>query len=215
MSVTWREGNLSPLIVNETLAACLSEVTARVQHSLVSIRDGRRGMGAGVIWREDGLIITNHHVVAHRKPQVLLADGRELAAQVLALEEDFDLALLKIEAQNLPAALVGNSRGLRVGEFVLAVGHPWGQKGFVTGGLVSALSKAQSRGGRRVDIIRSDVGLAPGNSGGPLVNASGAVVGINTMIVGGDQGVAIPSHVAVSFVESVLRKNGSAGERWQ
>jgi serine protease Do len=86
------------------------------------------------------------------------------------------------------------------------VGHPWGQRGAVTAGLISGLSKARRRGrGGEIEIIRSDARLAPGNTGGPLGDASGAVVGINTMIVGGDQGIAIPSHVACAFVEQAVK----------
>jgi serine protease Do len=182
----------------------MAEVVQRVQRSLVMVHNRRRGIGAGVIWRRDGLVVTNYHVVAHARGslRVSLPDNREAAARLVAQDEEVDLALLQVEAPQLPAALVADARNLRVGELVLAVGHPWGQKGVVTGGAVSGLSNAQTRGRRgQVAIIRSDVRLAPGNSGGPLVNAAGAVVGINTMIIGGDQGVAIPSQVVSAFVE--------------
>ena len=126
----------------------------------------------------------------------------------MAQAPEFDLALLEIDKGNLPTALIADSHILRVGELVLAIGHPWGQRSAVTAGLVSGLSTAQTRDpNKSIEIIRSDVNLAPGNSGGPLVNASGAVVGINTMILGGDQGIAIPSHVASAFVEEALKGN--------
>jgi len=168
------------------------------------VHNGRRGVGAGIIWQRDGLVVTNYHVVAHARGnlRVSLPDNRELPARLVAQDEEVDLALLQVEAPQLPVALIADARNLRVGELVLAVGHPWGQKGVVTGGMVSGLSSARTRGRRgQVEIIRSDVRLAPGNSGGPLVNAAGAVVGINTMVVGGDQGVAIPSQVVSAFVE--------------
>ena len=184
------------------LVDAIAEVVQRVQRSLVVLNNGRRGFGAGIIWSRDGLILTNHHVIAHGRTRVGLADGSEHPAEPVASDPEIDLALLRIEARELPAALVADSRNLRVGQLVLAVGHPWGQRGVVTAGLISSLGKAQTRGKRgQVDIIRSDARLAPGNSGGPLVNAAGAVVGINTMIVGGDQGIAVPSHVASSFIE--------------
>ena len=116
-----------------------------------------------------------------------------------------DLALLKVEELDLPVALLADSRNLRVGQIVYAVGHPWGQRGVVTSGIISGLGTTAARDKQpSIPIIRSDVTLAPGNSGGPLINAVGGVVGINTMIVGGDLGVAIPSHVAENFVAQAL-----------
>ncbi len=114
-----------------------------------------------------------------------------------------------MEADDLPPALIADSRSLRVGQMVLAVGHPWGQRGVVTAGIISGLSSAQTNGPRRsVPVIRSDVTLAPGNSGGPMVNAVGGVVGINTMIIGGDLGVAIPSQLVSAFVAQALDERG-------
>ena len=96
---------------------------------------------------------------------------------------------------------IGDSTNVRVGELVFAIGHPWGQRASVSAGVISHLTNAQTRGKRGViPIIRTDARLAPGNSGGPLVNHAGEVIGINTMIVGGDQGVAIPSAVAKEFI---------------
>jgi serine protease Do len=201
-----------------SLADATSEVVRRVQRSLVVLHNGRHGIGAGIIWGRDGLILTNHHVAASGRHRAVLRaalpDGRELPVDVLAQDPEIDLALLRVEAQDLPAALVADSRDLRVGQYVLAIGHPWGQRGAVTGGLISGLSTAQTRGPRgSVEVIRSDVRLAPGNSGGPLVNAAGAVVGINTMIWGGDQGIAVPSHVASAFVEQALQSRVEGGPR--
>jgi serine protease Do len=115
--------------------------------------------------------------------------------------------LLRVEAHDLPAANVGDSAGLRVGELVFAIGHPWGQPWVVTGGIISGLGEAQVQaesgtpqgGARTAAYIRSDVRLRPGNSGGPLVNARGEVIGINAMVFGGDLAVAIPSHVASAW----------------
>jgi serine protease Do len=169
-----------------------------------------------VIWGRSGstgaYILTNHHVVAHgRQLRAALEEDTwhrtsEYPARLLATDEEIDLALLYIEANDPSPAVIADSRRLQVGQLVLAVGHPWGQRGAVTAGLISGLSKAQTHGQRgEIEIIRSDARLAPGNSGGPLVDASGAVVGINTMIVGGDQGIAIPSHVAGAFVEQAVK----------
>lgn len=189
----------------ESLTSGMAASAARVQRSLVVLRNGHHGFGAGVIWSPDGLILTNNHVVGRSVPRVFTSDGRDFNPHLLARDEEIDLALLKIEVENLPAVLVADSRSLRVGQIVMAVGHPWGEAGFVTLGCISSLGEARTNGSRRtVEIIRSDVRLAPGNSGGPLVNVTGGVVGINTMIVGGDQGIAIPSHIVSQFVEASL-----------
>jgi serine protease Do len=197
-----------------SLAEATSEVVQRVQRSLVVLHNGHHGVGAGIIWgnnqrRNSSLILTNYHVIAHgRQLRAELEDGTEYPARLLAQAPEFDLALLEIDQGNLPAALIADSHMLRVGELVLAIGHPWGQRSAVTAGLVSGLSTAQTRDpDKSIEIIRSDVNLAPGNSGGPLVNANGAVVGINTMILGGDQGIAVPSHIASAFVEQALKGN--------
>lgn len=195
--------------LSDRIADALAEVAQRVQRSLVVVHNGRHGAGAGVIWRQGGYIVTNYHVIAHGRVGATLPDGGELTARVVAKEPELDLALLQVEHSGLSPALIADSRGLQVGQMVLAVGHPWGQWGVVTAGIISGLGSAQTRGSRQsVPIIRSDVVLAPGNSGGPMVNTAGGVVGINTMVVGGDQGVAIPSHVVEAFVSRALNENG-------
>lgn len=197
----------------DALADACAQVVGRVQRSLVILHNGRFGVGAGIIWPVAGgqpgtYILTNNHVVAHgRSLRVALEDGREFPAQRVAEDPEVDLALLHIDESGLEPIPVADSKALRTGQLVLAVGHPWGQRGVVTAGMVSSLSKARTRGPRgEVEIIRSDARLAPGNSGGPLVDAGGAVVGINTMIVGGDQGIAVPSHIAAGFVEKALKQ---------
>jgi serine protease Do len=175
----------------------------RVRPSVVQVHSEGRGGGAGVIWRSDGAIVTNNHVVEHAGGtiQVVLTDGRSLEAKVVKTARSLDLALLQVEAQDLPAAPVADSSNLRVGELVFAVGHPWGQEHVVTAGIVAAHGTVDPPGsGRSAHYVRTDARLAPGNSGGPLVDAHGAVVGINAMIFGGDQGVAIPSHVVASWL---------------
>lgn len=112
---------------------------------------------------------------------------------------------MKIEARDLTEAAIADTRSLRIGQLVLAIGHPWGQRGYTTAGVISALGPAEADGSKRsIPVIRTDAPLAPGNSGGPLVNAGGEVIGINTMIVGGDQGVAIPSHVVEAFIDEAV-----------
>ena len=131
-------------------------------------------------------------------------DG-EYESRLIARDPDVDLALLSVDATGLtplkPAAV-----SPRVGEMVFAFGHPWGQRNTVTRGIVSALVTAHNRRGDMLPVIRSDAPLAPGNSGGPLVNARGEVVGINAMIVGGDQSVSIAASVASDFVRKAVKK---------
>jgi serine protease Do len=119
-----------------------------------------------------------------------------------------DLALLSIDATDL-TPLQPASVSPRVGEMVFAFGHPWGQRNTVTRGIVSALVSAQNRRGDTLPVVRSDAPLAPGNSGGPLVNAKGEVVGINAMIIGGDQSVSIAASVAKDFVSKALTKKNT------
>jgi serine protease Do len=201
-----------------TLTAYLSAETdrmlERVRKSLVQVRNGHHGAGAGILWDADGWVLTNNHVIGHGgrggNRKVILENGLTYPAQLIAQDEDIDLALLRIDARGLPSALIADARGVKVGQLVFAVGHPWGQLGVVTAGILSALSSAKTRDGKEIPILRTDATLAPGNSGGPLVNAVGGVIGIDTMIVGGDQGVAIPSYLAANFVRETREKSKMA-----
>jgi serine protease Do len=174
-----------------------AEFLARVRPSIVRVR-GRGPTGAGgVAWRPDA-VVTNHHVVAGagRALRVIGVDGRAHAARILDASHRLDLALLEVAGADLRPAPVGSSARLRVGELVFAVGHPWGQPWVVTVGVVSGLGTLDVRDRRDLGAyIRSDVRLAPGNSGGPLLDARGEVVGLNAMVIGGDLAAAIPSDV--------------------
>ena len=193
---------------NGTFTQVISDLVQQVLPSLVVVRGRRYGAGSGIVWDANGLILTNNHVVGRHTPVVLLQDDREYESRLIARDPDVDLALLSIDATGLtplqPAPI-----SPRVGEMVFAFGHPWGQRNTVTRGIVSALVTAQNRRGDKLPIVRSDAPLAPGNSGGPLVNASGEVVGINAMIIGGDQSVSIAASVAMDFVNKALRKKNS------
>jgi serine protease Do len=169
----------------------LSETTENVRRSTVQVEGSGRGAGSGVIWRADGAIITNAHVIRRGGVRIRLWDGREARCQVVARDTQLDLALLQADASNLPAATIADSDAVRVGELVLAVGSPYGHAGTATVGVVHA-------GGNR-RWIEVDVRLGPGNSGGPLADADGRVIGINTMIVQG-LALAIPSNIADRFV---------------
>ena len=174
-----------------------AEVLERVRPSIVRVH-GRGPAGAGgIVWRP-GAVVTNHHVVAGARQalRVVSVDGRAHAARVLDASRRLDLALLEAPGANLVPAPIGWSARLRVGELVFAVGHPWGQPWVVTAGVVSGLGALHVPGRAGLEsYIRSDVHLAPGNSGGPLLDARGEVVGLNAMVIGGDLAVAIPSDV--------------------
>jgi serine protease Do len=185
---------------NGTFTQVISELVEQVMPSLVVVRGRRFGAGSGIVWDSNGLILTNNHVVGRHTPIVMLQDDGEYESKLVARDPDVDLALLSIDATGL-TPLKPASVSPRVGEMVFAFGHPWGQRNTVTRGIVSALVTAQNRRGDRLPIVRSDVPLAPGNSGGPLVNARGEVIGINAMIIGGDQSVSIAASVATDFVK--------------
>ena len=182
-----------------SLAAAAAALAPRLGRITVEVRGPGRAarghaVGAGVLWHPDGLVLTNAHV-ADGDVTVVLADGRALPARLAARDPRRDLAALVIDASGLPAAEVGDSGALRVGEVVLAVGNPFGLARALSAGRVHAVD-----GG----VIRADLRLAPGNSGGPLADAEGRVVGLNTLIVGG-LAVAVPSREARRFVREQLR----------
>ena len=174
-----------------------TDVLRRVRPAIVRVH-GRGPAGAGgVVWRRDA-VVTNHHVVAGARQalRVVCADGRAHAARVLETSRRLDLALLEVPGADLIPALIGRSARLRVGELVFAVGHPWGHPWVMTAGVVSGLGALPVPGRAEPgSYIRSDVHLAPGNSGGPLLDARGEVVGLNAMVIGGDLAIAIPSDV--------------------
>jgi serine protease Do len=182
-----------------------------VQRSVVQVRSSGRGIGAGVIWPGDGLVLTNHHVISGRRSRgnirVALHDGRTLDADVVKSGRNLDLALLRLEGDygDLPAAPVGDSDALRVGELVYAIGHPWGSVGAVSAGIVGGVGELRGPGrNSSARYVRSDVALAPGNSGGPLLNARGEVVAINAMIFG-LMALSIPSNAAEAWIAGERR----------
>jgi len=171
-----------------------------------------RGMGSGFIISADGYVLTNHHVVADASEiKVKLADSREYTAKVVGSDAQYDVALLKIEGRNLPTVRIGNSNSLKPGQWVVAIGSPLGLDHSVTAGVVSATGR--STGGqdqRYVPFIQTDVAINQGNSGGPLLNTRGEVVGINSQIVsasGGYMGIsfAIPIDLAMGAVEQIKK----------
>jgi serine protease Do len=180
------------------MARAFGEIAERLRRSTVEVRlRGAHTGGSGVIATADGQIVTNAHVARGGGAAVRLWDGREFPATLLARDARRDLAALKVDAGGLPAATFGDSGALRVGELVMAIGNPMGFVGALTTGVVHALGNLTGFG--RQSWVLADVRLAPGNSGGPLADAYGRVVGINTMIVNG-LGAAVPGNAVTAFL---------------
>ena len=204
--------------VVETVGAAV--VNIRVQKGK---RDGRResesgGSGSGFIITPDGYILTNSHVVhGAGKLEVSLADGRVFVAEQIGDDPESDLAVIRINASQLPYAKLGNSKSVRAGQIAVAIGSPFGFQHTVTAGVVSALGRSmRSRTGRLIEnVIQTDAALNPGNSGGPLVNSRGEVIGVNTAIILPAQGIcfAIASNTA-EFVAAWLIKEGHIRRSW-
>ncbi len=173
----------------------------------------QKGSGSGVILSSDGYIVTNNHVIAESRDLiVILPDAREFPAKVVGADPETDLAVIKIQAENLSVIPWGNSSSLAVGQYVLAIGNPFGLNSTVTLGIVSALDRGGMGLARFEDFIQTDAAINPGNSGGALVNTRGELVGINTAIAsqsGGYQGVgfAVPSSLARPVLDELI-KNG-------
>lgn len=198
MSITL-EPPVTPALRGLAISEAIADLTAAIKPSVVLIGQGN-GHGAGVIWRSDGIVITNRHVLRDDRVDVVLDDGRKLTGIVAARHPDRDLAIVKVAAEGLPAARLGDSSTVRPGQLVVAVGHPPGLRSAATIGIVVAAGQAATLEGPRTgDWLQTDVTLRPGNSGGPLIDASGAVIGINTM-VSGRLSLSIPSSTVEHFV---------------
>jgi serine protease Do len=182
----------------------MSAAIERVQRSLVEIKNGHGGVGAGTIWHPEGLIVTNAHVVGRRRLDVTLADGRTMPARLLAHDAGLDLAALKVDASDLPTIELGRSTRLQPGQWVMALGHPWGVSGAVTAGVIIGLGPHPEGIMSRRHLIQINLPLRPGHSGGPLVDARARLVGINTMMNGPEVGLAVPVHEAKRFLQRAL-----------
>ena len=177
----------------------LAEVAKRLGRVTVQVRADGRSAGAGVVWLRSGTVITNAHVASGRRAEVVLPDGRAVTAVVAGRDPRRDLAALAMATDDLETALRADARGLRAGELVVALGHPLGVAYAAALGVVHrAPTGARGPSG----WLHADIMLAPGNSGGPLADTQGRVVGINAMIVGG-LGIAVPTHVVEAFLRDV------------
>ncbi len=198
----------------------MAGLSSQTLRSLVQVRRGGRGIGSGGIWSSDGLIVTNAHVVGEWRHggtrvandlKVGLPDGRELPGRVVAFDAKNDLAAVQVDAHDLPAFTLGDSKSLQAGEMVWALGFPWGVHGGATIGTVIGVGAGVGdldSGGR--DLLAASLHLRPGHSGGPMVDAQGRLVGINSMMNGPDVGIAIPVEVAKQFIGQLHNQRAAA-----
>ena len=195
----------------------LGEVANKARKSLVQVTAGRRGSGSGVVFAANGLVVTNAHVVSGRKGRrpvrefrITLPSGAVAGARLLAKDDGLDVAVLKIEepegdAPELHPIELGDSQTLRPGQWVMALGYPWGVAGAAAGGIViGAGPDLPETPGIGRDWIAVDLSLRPGHSGGPLVDHQGRLIGMSTMMAGLDVGMAVPAHVIKQFVRETL-----------
>ncbi|MEO1288196.1 MAG: trypsin-like peptidase domain-containing protein [Chloroflexota bacterium] len=185
-----------------------SEAVLTVRQSLVQIQSDEGNIGAGTIWHSDGLIITNAHVVMERnqarKVRVVLQNGEQYPAEILVADQTLDIAALAIQARDLPTIALGSSDTLQSGEWLMAIGHPWGVLDALTAGVVIGTGENLPELRDKRDWIALDMKMRPGHSGGPLFNQAGEIVGINTMIQGPQVSFAVPVDIVKQFLANTI-----------
>ena len=198
MTATY-EPVITPAAIGLDFSEAIADIVSRVKPAVVLI--GQNGShGAGVIWRKDGIVVTNRHVLRGDRADVVLDDGRRVTGIVAARHPSQDLAIVKIAVDDLTAVEIGDSSTVRPGQLAIAIGHPPGLRSAATLGVVVAAGQAATLEGPQTgDWLQTDVTLRPGNSGGPLIDTDGAVIGINTM-VNGRLSLSVPSATVERFV---------------
>jgi len=202
----------------------IMRVVAAAGPSVIGVRRSARGRdlydgaGSGVIISPDGYALTNHHVVRGAgRVEAMLHDGAMERADIVGVDPDTDLALLRLDGAGHRAGALGDSDALAVGELAVAIGNPLGLQATVTVGVISALRRTlRGEGGRLIeDVVQTDAALNPGNSGGALVDSTGAVIGVNTAIIGGAQGIcfAVPINTAKRIIPELMRE-GRVARGW-
>ena len=179
----------------------MAVLAERVKRSTVEVRSGQHGGAAGTVWHSSGLVVTNAHVIGRGEPRVVLPDGKVCGARLLARDRSRDLAALAVDAEDLSPIALGDSKSLEPGQLVMAMGHPLGVKSAVTAGIVMHADGDHVHVNYPEQLVAVNLPLRPGNSGGPLVDWEGRLVGINTMMTGPDTGLAIPVDVAKAFLK--------------
>lgn len=214
----------APASGRDPFSQTVIDVVDRTGPAIIGVRRGRKradafdGAGSGLILAPDGYALTNHHVIrGAERIEAMLHDGSVVQAELVGADPDTDLALLRLGATNLVAAELGDSDSLKVGELAIAIGNPLGLQATVTVGVVSALRRTlRAEGGRLIeDVVQTDAALNPGNSGGALVDARGCVIGVNTAMIGGAQGIcfAVPINTAKRIVPELMR-TGRVARGW-
>jgi serine protease Do len=193
------------LIGAQQISDALGELTREIARSVVLVRGSMGSSGSGVIWDRPGLVITNHHVVPGRAAELTVAGGRRLKARVVRRAPALDLAALEVEGDPGQGAQVGDSDELHVGDLVVAVGNPMGERNAPSLGIVASAAD---------DVLRLSITLRPGNSGGALVNARGQVVGIPHMVTGNGLALAVASRRVREFLGGATGESEQDNLRW-
>ena len=193
------------LIGAQVISDALGELTRELARSVVLVRGSMGSSGSGVIWDRPGLVITNHHVVPGPIAELTVAGGRRLKARVVRRAPALDLAALEVEGDPGQGAQVGDSDELHVGDLVIAVGNPMGERNAPSLGIVASAAD---------DVLRLSITLRPGNSGGALVNARGQVVGIPHMVTGNGLALAVASRRVREFLDGATGETGQDNLRW-